>query len=153
LTTNFTLHFCPLANDLSSPIAWPLLHPQARLVRRRIGAVERHAQGSNVSWFASRAANSTLSTHLGSDMVCPSSWDCKDIPMTRSCSVSEDSILQTANHHRSDSPGLGCCPGSIELVLPHLHCGILHSKSCDKPQTPVPRILDSGEVQQYALAE
>jgi hypothetical protein len=77
----------------------------------------------------------------------------KDIPMTWSRSVSEDSILQTANHHRPDSPELGRFPGSIELVLPHLHCGILHGKSCDKLETPVPRILDSGEVQQYALAE
>jgi hypothetical protein len=73
--------------------------------------------------------------------------------MTWSCSVSEDSILQRENHRRPSSPELGRFPGSIELVLPHLHFGILHGKSCDKLKTPVPRILDSGVVQQYALAE
>ncbi len=38
---------------------------------------------------------------------------------------------------RSDNTALGRCPGSIEVVLPHLHCGILYSQSCDEVQAPV----------------
>ena len=46
---------------------------------------------------------------------------------------------------RPDSAGLRRCSGSTKLVLPHLHCGILHSKSCDKTQTHVPIIPDPSK--------
>jgi hypothetical protein len=101
------------------------------------------ANAPHASWFAYRAADSKLSTYLGSGIgfaisVLGVSWKSVWIPITRLRSIPIDSILQ-ATGYQSDGPESH--PSSVHFVPPQLQASMYMFSLVMEPQALDPVTL------------